>query len=137
MNIWKVTTVLTSLLFINPKVSACSCAIRSIEQEYQESDLIFEGKISAKNLGSKPLDEIVVSVDVSRVFKGAADETLTFVTPPDSAMCGYDFIEGQSYLIWLYRSENGTMNTNLCFRNTPLSQSGELIDWLEAHSGSK
>jgi hypothetical protein len=44
-------------------------------------------------------DPVVVTFAVSEVYKGEVSATMRVLTPADGAVCGYQFVEGNRYLV--------------------------------------
>lgn len=107
--------------------SACSCLPeRSVEEEFQEVDLVFLGTVLELTRGSEAtVPQVAVRFEVIRGFKGVRESRLTVVTPRDEAACGFPFREGKTYLVYAHRRETGPPTTTLCSRTRPLSRARE------------
>ncbi|MGI0082397.1 MAG: hypothetical protein ACREAG_03720 [Nitrosopumilaceae archaeon] len=57
---------------------------------------------------------IPVKFDVQRVWKGPIEKTIIVSTAISSASCGYEFQEGETYLVYAYGKES--LQTGLCTR---------------------
>jgi hypothetical protein len=62
-----------------------------------------------------------VTLQVSEVWKGPQTETLEVTTPRDGATCGYNFKEGQEYLVYAYGKEE-PFKVDLCGETRLLSR---------------
>ncbi len=63
--------------------------------------------------------------DVSAVARGAGHSDSVF-TSDDSASCGYPFKRGERYVVYGYRSKDGTrIHTSICSRTRELKDAGE------------
>jgi hypothetical protein len=63
-------------------------------------------------------------LQVVRAWKGVQNEQLEVSTPMESAACGYDFAQDESYFV--YASErDGHLNVNSCSRTRKMSDADE------------
>jgi hypothetical protein len=65
-----------------------------------------------------------VEIQVDRSWKKARCGTVVVQTPSDSAMCGFGFEVGKSYLIYA-DMQKGKLSTNLCSRTRTIEEAGE------------
>lgn len=101
---------------------ACSCApLGPPEKARDAADAVFSGKVLAVRPGTSGLE---VDIRVEGTWKGVPCETVVVRTASDSAMCGYSFEEGKSYLIYAHRQQDA-LSTNLCTRTRPIDEAGE------------
>ena len=96
---------------------ACSCVPPPSPQEaLAKSEAVFAGKVVAVSGlppgGYNSTDPRVVAFKVSAVWKGPSYETMFITTPLSGASCGFDFIEGKSYIVYAW---NG-VDVLLCSR---------------------
>ena len=96
---------------------ACSCVPPPPPQEaLAKSEAVFAGRAVA--VGGLPPggfnsdDPRVIAFKVSAVWKGPSYETMFITTPLSGASCGFDFIEGKSYIVYAW---NG-VDVLLCSR---------------------
>lgn len=95
-------------------VSACSCiAGQTTQDNFDNSAAVFVGTVTEVVDGGTITMMNTVEFDVSRSWKGSVGAEITVATAQDSAACGFNFEEGQEYLVYAYESE-GTMETGLC-----------------------
>jgi hypothetical protein len=73
-----------------------------------------------------------VRVVVDRVWKGDVPDTLTVFTGEPGGGCGFGFVRGQRYLLFLHRAETGNLNASYC----SLSRQWERADALVKELGS-
>jgi hypothetical protein len=113
--------IVSAALLVVPAASdngafACSCAgPRPASEVYQESDAVFVGK--AVDIKSKDHFNIV-QFDVDMAWKGVPEGTVLVKTAESSATCGYDFEQGQNYLVYAHNSSN-YLSTGTCGRTQP------------------
>ncbi|MCA1831896.1 MAG: hypothetical protein ABR552_00535 [Actinomycetota bacterium] len=110
-------TVIVAALIAIPSVPAlaCSCAQRSIAQQFVAADAVFSGR--ALTIDSAP-DEHTVTFEITGVYKkDTIGPRLIVHTAPDGAQCGVEFSEGSSYLVFTLTS-GATNTTTLCSGTT-------------------
>ena len=92
------------------------CAPPSPQEALAKSEAVFAGKVVAVSglppSGYNSTDPRVVAFKVSAVWKGPSYETMFITTPLSGASCGFDFIEGKSYIVYAW---NG-VDVLLCSR---------------------
>ena len=115
-------SIIASFLFLilyAEKTYACSCIPadpeKTLEQQvgeaYENSSAVFSAKvlaISGSGYNKK------VKLKLTKTWKGKLDKSITLTTAMDSAMCGYRFEAGKTYLIYARGDKN--LTTNLCTR---------------------
>ena len=107
---------------------ACSCISVPLEEHLRTSDAVFSGEvvgIDENDLSPGAGPQLgKVTFDVSGVWKGASEEPVAVYGQGPEASCGIDFEEGESYLVYAYRSNgDGTnpLQTDLCNATKPLA----------------
>ncbi len=101
---------------------ACSCARSGSPAEALErADAVFAGEVtSVKFSGTSPYRLslaalVTVEFRVTRVWKGPRWPTLTVETERSEISCGYEFKEGQNYIVYTWKGNR----TGLCTRTAP------------------
>ncbi|MFB5269296.1 hypothetical protein ACE41H_21275 [Paenibacillus enshidis] len=124
-----VAAVLSSVLLVAKPtvVYACSCAESPPDEAKAQSAAVFSGKaLSVKQKMALILstdDPVKVTFQVDRVWKGKVSSTTVITTAMSSASCGYEFTEGQDYLVYArYDQESGVLYTTLCDRTALISE---------------
>lgn len=106
---------------------ACSCVpARPPLESRDEAQTVFSGTVSAVQGEAGGL---LVTFDVDRIWKGPEGSSLTLTTSESSASCGYEFVQGESYLVY-GMAQDGRLTTNLCTRTVLLANAGEDLDAL-------
>jgi len=101
-----------------PRVYSCSCVPPPPPaQAFQEAAAVFMGKAISIQAGPGPY-VITAKLRVSRIWKGEKTFLLEILTGNDGAMCGFNFQEGKSYVIYAYKNQDGQLETNNCTRST-------------------
>ena len=120
--------IVFSLILFVDLVDACSCISDvSVEEAFQQSDVIFIGKVIKID---KPLltisssDPMDIQFTLSKSYKGDLEEIIQVQTALDSSSCGFPFSENTDYLVYA-NLVNGKYQTGLCSRNTDLENAQE------------
>ena len=74
-----------------------------------------------------------VTFAISKVWKGTDQPTIEVLTSASSASCGFEFVQGEEYLVYASESE-GRLQTNLCSRTALLAMAGDDLAVLGAGS---
>ena len=117
-----VAVCLLAMLALPKPANACSCApVGSPAEALAEADAVFAGDVTAITpLGHPPFrlstaDPVAVKFRVSRVWKGPIQDTQTVQTEASGISCGFEFKEGQNYIVYT-REGNRTWR---CTRTAP------------------
>ncbi len=116
------------LIFTNIDAYACSCFPRGDEPLKQQvnkakndSQTVFSGKVL--EVIRKPGNfQVIVKLRVENLWKGNVSRQITVLTGADSALCGYNFEVGKSYLIYASGADVNNLQTNICTRTANLSE---------------
>lgn len=100
---------------------ACSCMVDEFfEDSYAQADAVFVGTVTSfENKSADGVENRDVRFNVTKVFKGSTDPDQTLETPNNSAACGYEFTENESYLVFAHRwgeETVGPLTVSLCSR---------------------
>ena len=111
------------------KSYACSCMVsadpvkKQIQEAFTSSDAVFSGEvIEIKDVPDEY--KVVVKFKVVKSWKSAAGKEITVSTMRDSAMCGYSFEMGKTYLVYGSGSKESFSTTN-CSRTAMYSANGD------------
>jgi len=121
--------VLTALLSLSAKpVQACSC-LRPPEAPValKEAGAVFVGKVTGIE---REKDGLRVTMEVDRAWKGITAKSVIVKTASDSAMCGYNFEIGKSYLVYTHATKAADgkqpeLATNICTRTCHIDQAAD------------
>lgn len=118
--------VLTSVLVVGPSgtACACSCAEPNTAENTAWADLVFVGVVvdldrPAFSMSSGDL--MTARLTVEQVHKGSATGHVEVKTAIEGPSCGFDFVEGNRYLIY---SREG--QTSLCSGNKLIGAAPEV-----------
>jgi hypothetical protein len=114
VNALNTLTFASLLIFLAAKSSfACSCIRSSVEEEFQNADAVFLGRVvSVGGLWSSG----GAKFRVERSWKGVDVDEVTVHTVPNT--CGFSFEEGEAYVIFGGRSPEGKLGTWACSNST-------------------
>ena len=134
----KILMIAASLFIISAEsAQACSCMRATPEQHFESANAVFSGRvvnvITPRRNTQRPqfsFPQKRVMFEVSDVWKGQERRRLMVMTSDSSASCGFNFTEGESYLVYASRSDN-RLTTSLCSGTKLLSQAQEDLRMLE------
>lgn len=134
----KGTALLVAVALIPLTALGCDCVPPDVPQAFENADAVFSGKVERitypegrASTSAEP--RIIVQIAVSKVWKGGKVQTINLDTVSNAASCsGYWFEEGREYLVYAYRQENGSLNTNICSRTALLERAHGDIGILDA-----
>lgn len=112
-----------------PAAARCSCVPPGPpRQALAQAGAVFAGRVvSVTEPREAPGDPdrpyVEVRIVPERRWKGAAGDTVTVLTPPNSAVCGYAFETGREYLVYAEGGEG--LRVFLCSRTAALADAGE------------
>ncbi len=91
---------------------ACSCIAMTPADAFDRADAVFAGVVSTVSVkgglfGQSGLDPVNVEIQVSEVWKGPRQATITVETVRSGASCGVDFQAGREYLVYARNGETG------------------------------
>jgi len=129
--------VAASFLIVDPnRAFACSCAPPGPPtDELAKSSAVFAGKVVALDVPTglviSSADPVRVTFQVYTVWKGPVHNTLVVTTARGGASCGYEFKQGQEYLVYARGAETA-LAVSLCSRTRLLSAADEDLATLGA-----
>lgn len=110
---------------------ACSCAeLPSVGDEFARSEAVFSGKVIdvKESRGLKGSSSKSVLFEVTNTWKGVHKSQMIISTGLSSGDCGFDFSEGQEYLVYAHKSTmygSKSLVTTTCDRTKELRSSKE------------
>jgi hypothetical protein len=139
------------LLAAPSAVYACSCAPSTPSMAFNDSKAVFIGKMTGgteKHIetdadgATYAIESGKVIFEVVESFKGTPGKTVTLqINSMKGTSCGtYGLRRGETYVVYAYESQPGTLSTGVCSRTATVSQAKEDIDFLRspgAGSGGK
>jgi hypothetical protein len=106
------------LLFGAKETFACSCVPTNptSNEDFQKADAVFTGQVlDVKRKENSGMVEVKIAVQ--KYWKGNVSKQTKIMTAKDSAMCGFNFEVGKSYLVYANKS-NGKLLTTNCTRTS-------------------
>ena len=102
---------------------ACDCVVPSVGEAFERSFAVFVGKAQgitySNEAGYQGDPKIVVTLEVVKSWKGPTDRPLVLHTVYNRASCdGYWFEEGNTYLVYAFQNDDGSLGASLCSRTT-------------------
>lgn len=129
-----ITLIFMALLTVRPSVTyACSCVVPAEPLEALESSsAVFTGKVVDKKEPKGTIissaDPVKVTFEVDSSWKGIKGNKVTLSTALSSASCGFEFVEGESYIVYAYANDeddSGKLEASLCSRTKLLASASE------------
>lgn len=124
--------VFALLLTAATVVEPCDCAPkRSVSDELAAADAVFVGTFSAALLGTPSKDDggwgtHALLFEVRAGYKNVKTETLELMSRTRST-CAFDFHEGETYLIYAFKTLRGELHTHACSRTAHIDDAGDDI----------
>ena len=115
------------LLFPQNELRACSCVPPPPPaEEFERSDAVFMATVTSfKRAGEY---RRVAKFRLLKLWKGK--KVGEIFTSSNSGLCGFDFVVGETYVIYAFLDTNGELITNICTRTTSLEQAVEDLIFL-------
>ena len=119
---------------------ACSCMpIGPACQAYWKTDAVFDATVVSINprtrtesIGGRmrPFADKLVRLDVHKSWKGAQPGPLEVTTSGSGASCGYEFREGERYLIFARHGGDGLLSASACSATQKYDGTGPAAEFL-------
>jgi protocatechuate 3,4-dioxygenase beta subunit len=121
---------------------ACSCVGSGpVCSEYWKTPILFLGKVVGAEyheVEDKPTKfvhgEFLVRFGVIKQYRGESGNPAIVHTPSQESACGFGFQAGHTYLVYGYKTADGSQGTGLCTRTHEVTsrQADPDLQWLEA-----
>jgi len=110
---------------------ACSCMKVTPSEGLSASYAVFTGEVTEiePNTATK-FGGIEITLRVKKVWKGDIGERVQVRTAGSSAACGYNFVKGETYLVYADRDEADPMRVSLCSRTALVASAQVDLDFL-------
>jgi len=110
---------------------ACSCMKVTPAEGLSASYAVFTGEVIQiePNTATK-FGGIEIALRVKQVWKGDVGEQVQVRTAGSSAACGYNFVKGETYLVYADRDEADPMRVSLCSRTALVASAQKDLDLL-------
>jgi hypothetical protein len=133
MRIVTLTALGVSLVLGGGRALACSCAPSPAPTEaLAGAHAVFLGKVLRVQGQTDPLAQggVRATFQVERRWKGVKTRRVNVHTWSNSAMCGYGFQKGETYLVYAHKAQDGKLQTSICSRTRREDQAKEDLDAL-------
>jgi len=120
------------------RADACSCMPSGPPcQSLFQVDAVFAGTVKTisqiEGTSDSPFPRLLVVFAMERAYRGVQGTTAEVVTGRGGGDCGYEFRQGERYLVYAYRnSSNSRLTTGICSRTRPIVDAAEDLRYLEA-----
>lgn len=125
-------TILISFILLTSNIYACKCGnIPNVTESVNHSDIVFSGQVISKIRTSDYKSKItsvgdttsvyhkmtyypmhLIKIRTTKIYKGqTSSDTITIITGPNSASCGFNFEVGRNYIVYGFNS-NKTISSN-------------------------
>ena len=120
-----------AIFTIHGTAEACSCLRpEGPQEELAKFAAVFEGRVASI---ARDDARIRVTLEVQRAWKGLDTPTIVVTTAENSAACGFNFAEGESYLLYADEVE-GELMVSICSRSREIAGATEDLEVLGAAS---
>ncbi len=117
--------ILSLIGFSTPVAWACDCIAPSTpEERLKLANVVFTGKVLETKVATKPSWKKTYRFKVIQQFKGAVQTEL--VLTHGGTNCAFDFLEGESYLVYAYQRE--VLEADICSATQKLSEAASEVD---------
>lgn len=120
-----------AFLMVTPeRAFACSCLVtdeplkEQIENAFTEASAVFSGAVVAVKRSADDSYSVDVTFKTKKTWKGRSLKTVTISTGQDSAMCGFNFEVGKTYLVYAHGGSE-KLSTTICTRTAELKASDD------------
>ena len=122
------------------EAAACSCMFGGVApcQEYWKTDAVFAGtvvgisKVTVTD-GNYKSEKRLVRLAVIEAFRGVQEARVEVITGWGGGDCGYAFEDGETYLVYAHRAENGKrLYTGICTRTRLFAEASEDIAYIRS-----
>jgi hypothetical protein len=110
---------------------ACSCMApnpdiplkKLVTDSRENATAVFSAQvISVSEAGADQTIDHQVKVKITKTYKGVVSGEIIIFTEANSAMCGYDFEAGKTYLIYAYTGQGNKLSVNNCSRTSMVNK---------------
>ena len=122
--------MLSNLILLGSEVHACSCVPPSPpRQEFEDSDAVLMGTVTSFELVGEY--RRLAEITLLKLWKGEKERADEILTGLNSAMCGFHFVVGETYVIYAFADDDGKLLTSICTRTTRLDNAAEDLTFLD------
>jgi hypothetical protein len=108
------------------RAKACSCIRQTPAEGFADAEAVFSGRIAeVKPNPDSERGGFVITIEVLEAWKGVTEPIVKVSTAANSAICGYAFQVGRSYLVYASRDGGRPLRVSLCSRTQLLDEAKE------------
>jgi hypothetical protein len=143
---WTRPAIALAALFVfalfGEDAEACSCAPNGPPCEsFFRVDAVFVGTVRTisefAGAPAFPYRGRVVGFSIERAFRGVQGAAVNIDTGMGGGDCGYSFKAGEQYLVYAYRTAEGSrLGTGICSRTRPIANADEDLRYIEGMPAS-
>jgi hypothetical protein len=143
---WTRPAIALAALFVfalfGEHAEACSCASNGPPCEsFFRVDAVFVGTVRTiseiEGAPAFPYRRRVVGFSIERAFRGVQGAAVNIDTGMGGGDCGYSFKAGGQYLVYAYRTAEGSrLGTGICSRTRPIANADEDLRYIEGMPAS-
>jgi hypothetical protein len=107
--------------------SSCACLIKysddakQVRYERKKFKVVFSGQVL--NIKERGENELEVIFSVKESWKNAkVSQISVFTAKPNPYSCGYDFVKGETYLVFARKSDENKLRATICSRTNLLAK---------------
>lgn len=127
-----ISFAIAAFLFAAPESSyACSCFVpladsveKQVENALDEAAAVFSGKVVEVTPTTDDSYSVNVKFKVTSKWKGVSDKIVVVNTGQNTAMCGFNFEVGKTYVVYAHRIDSG-LSTTICSRTAEYRKDGD------------
>lgn len=110
---------------------ACSCMKQTPSEGLSSAYAVFTGEVTRiePNTATK-FGGVAITLQVKKVWKGDIGERVEVRTAGSSAACGFNFVMGETYVVYADRDEADPMRVSLCSRTALVASAQDDLDFL-------
>jgi hypothetical protein len=89
------------------------------------------GKIQRKAPSGDTFEDLLIFFDVEKSYRGLTGTTAEVVTGSVSTECGYEFRQGERYIVYAFPLPDvGKLYTGICSRTRPIAEAQDDLEYL-------
>lgn len=134
--------ILLVLTALAPRADACSCMSSGPPcQNFFQVDAVFAGTVrtisETEGTQDPPSRRRLVVFTIDGAFRGVGGAAAEVTTGIGGGDCGYEFKQGQRYLVYAYRDKNTSrLTTSICSRTRPIAEAAEDLQFIQTMPAS-
>jgi hypothetical protein len=99
----------------------CKCAVTTDEKEFKSSGFVFHGEVKSIKRSVNNLNNII-EFNIIKRWKGPYITSVLITTCYQTACCGYNFKQGNHYIVFARKSTGAYYTTDNCSNNRKFTE---------------